>query len=166
MVLIFLMFHIVLFEPRIPQNVGNIVRTCAVTGARLHLIKPYGFTITDKRLKRAGLTYWHISDIVEYDNMDSFFIENSDRRMFLLSSRGKKAYSETRFQCDDMFIFGREDTGVPYEIHVRMREHILSIPMRPHPEARCLNLSNSVAIVLYEALRQSNFSEMESTWTS
>ncbi len=160
------MFHIVLFEPRIPQNVGNIVRTCAVTGARLHLIKPYAFTITDRRLKRAGLTYWHISDIVEYDNMDSFFKENTDKRMFLLSSKAKKTYSEVRFQHDDMFIFGREDTGVPDEVHTRLRDHTLTIPMRPHPEARCLNLSNSVAIVLYEALRQSHFSEMESIWTS
>ncbi len=155
------MFHIVLFEPRIPQNTGNIARTCAVTGSALHLIKPYAFEINDKNLKRAGLTYWRILELYEYDDFNDFLTSNKGARMFLLSSKATKHYSEAVFQEGDMLIFGREDTGVPEWIHQELRATQLRIPMRSHPEARCINVSTSVGIVLFEALKQNGFLGLE-----
>lgn len=155
------MFHIVLFEPRIPQNTGNIARTCAVTGSALHLIKPYAFEINDRNLKRAGLTYWRILELHEYDNFEQFLSKNEHARMFLLSSKASKPYSEVNFQDGDMLIFGREDTGVPDWIHQKMQNRQLRIPMKLHPEARCINVSTSVGIVLFEALKQNQFLGLE-----
>lgn len=155
------MFHIVLFEPRIPQNTGNIARTCAVTGSALHLIKPYAFKINDKNLKRAGLTYWHILELYEYDDFDDFLAKNAGSRKFLLSSKADKQYSDVVFKDGDMLIFGREDTGVPEWIHQELETTQLKIPMISHPEARCINVSTSVGIVLFEALKQNGFPGLE-----
>ncbi|MFA0816067.1 MAG: tRNA (uridine(34)/cytosine(34)/5-carboxymethylaminomethyluridine(34)-2'-O)-methyltransferase TrmL [Anaerofustis sp.] len=151
------MFHIVLFQPQIPQNTGNIARTCAVTESELHLIRPYGFQITDRSLKRAGLDYWDFVSIHEYENFNEFFISNSEKRMFLMTTHAVKPYTQESYQDGDCLIFGSETSGVTEEIHEKLKEFSLRIPMRAISNARCLNLSNSVAVVLYEALRQNNF---------
>lgn len=154
------MYNIVLFEPRIPQNTGNIARTCAVTGTALHLVKPYAFAITDKNLKRAGLTYWNILDIYEYENFNDFIQRKGPGTVHLLSSKGKAAYTEAVFTDGDYLFFGREDTGVTPEIHEALKEHEWRIPMLDIPEARCLNIATSVGIALFEALRQDRFSHL------
>ena len=151
------MFHIVLYQPQIPQNTGNIARTCAVTESHLHLIKPYGFQISDRSLKRAGLDYWEFVEIHEYNNIEEFFSKNNSERIFLMTTAGELSYSSHSFKNGDYFIFGSETSGVPKEVHAQFLERELRIPMKPISNARCLNLSNSVAVVLYEALRQNNF---------
>lgn len=151
------MLHIVLYQPRIPQNTGNIARSCVVTGTALHLIKPYAFHINDKHLRRAGLTYWPLVDLHEYDSFEAFMEVHRERRIFLFSSKGDRAYHEVAFRDGDMLLFGREDTGVPEEVHRLFQGRDLRIPMRSIPEARCLNQSASVGIALYEALRQLDF---------
>ena len=135
--------NIVLVEPQIPQNTGNISRTCAVTGAKLHLIKPFGFEITDKQLKRAGLDYWDKLDISYYDNMDDFFIRNSGD-FFYFTTKGENVYSSIEYPDNAYIIFGREDKGLPETLLYHNREKCVRIPMRP--ELRSLNLSNSVTI--------------------
>ena len=155
------MFHIVLYQPQIHQNTGNIARTCAVTESELHLIKPYGFQITDRSLKRAGLDYWQFVKIHEYENFEEFISINGNKRIFLMSSHATKNYSEVNFQDDDYFLFGSETAGVPEIVHNRFQDSSLRVPMRPISNARCLNLANSVAVVLYEALRQNNFLGLE-----
>ena len=143
--------NIVLVEPQIPQNTGNISRTCAVTGATLHLIKPLGFEISDKNLKRAGLDYWNELDICYYDNLKHFFQLN-DGDFFYFTKKGQKLYSEAVYPNNSYIIFGREDKGLPEKLLFENQEKCLRIPMRP--ELRSLNLSNSVAIATYEVLRQ------------
>ena len=150
------MFNIVLVEPEIPQNTGNIARTCAATGARLHLVKPMGFEITDKHLKRAGLDYWHLLDITYYENIADFFEKNKNGRFFYSTTKAPKSYTEVSFLDEDFILFGKETKGLPEELLYQDRERCIRIPMID--EARSLNLSNSVAIVLYEALRQTGFS--------
>lgn len=149
--------NIVLVEPQIPPNTGNISRTCAVTGARLHLVKPYGFEITDAKLKRAGLDYWDKLEIFEYDSLQDFFAENSGE-FFFFTTKGKRVHSDVSFPNDAYLIFGREDKGLPeWLLHENM-ERCLRIPMRN--ELRSLNLSNSVAIAVYEVLRQWDYPDL------
>ncbi len=151
--------NIVLVEPQIPQNTGNISRTCAVTGIALHLIKPYGFVITDKQLKRAGLDYWDKLDIYEYDNLESFFDKTSGRYYFF-TTKGRKTHSEEIYPEDEnvFLIFGREDKGLPEKLLFENPEQCIRIPMRN--ELRSLNLSNSVAIACYEVLRQWDYPDL------
>ncbi len=150
--------NIVLVEPEIPQNTGNIVRTCAATGARLHIVKPMGFEIDDKKLKRAGLDYWHFLNIKYYENLDDFFEQNQDGRFFYLSSKGTASYTDVEFSDGDFLLFGKETKGLPEKLLIEHPERSIRIPMISN--ARCLNLSNSVAIVVYEALRQNNFQSL------
>ena len=150
--------NIVLVEPEIPQNTGNIVRTCAATGARLHIVKPMGFEIDDKKLKRAGLDYWHFLNIQYYENIDDFFKKNKDGRFFYLSSKGTASYTDVEFKDGDFLLFGKETKGLPEKLLIEHPERSVRIPMIS--DARCLNLSNSVAIVVYEALRQNNFESL------
>jgi tRNA (cytidine/uridine-2'-O-)-methyltransferase len=146
--------NIVLVEPQIPQNTGNISRTCAVTGASLHLIKPLGFEVSDKKLKRAGLDYWHELNISYYDGLDEFFLKNSGE-FYFFSTKGENIYSEVSFSEDCWLFFGREDAGLPESLLAENSDRCLRIPMRP--TLRSLNLSNSVAIAAYEVLRQRGF---------
>ena len=146
--------NIVLYEPQIPQNTGNIARTCAVTGSALHLIKPYGFSVSNKALKRAGLDYWSEVKVFEYEDFDEFLSKKKDGDIYLLTSKANKPYTEVFFKNNDYIVFGSETAGLPDNIHQRFPGNRLKIPMRPTENARCLNLSNAVALVLYEALRQ------------
>lgn len=151
--------NIVLVEPQIPQNTGNISRTCAVTGAALHLIKPYGFTITDKQLKRAGLDYWDKLDIYEYDSLDDFFSKN-DGCFRYFTTKGRIVHSEADYPQDKpvYIVFGREDKGLPEKLLYENPDSCVRIPMRP--TLRSLNLSNSVAIATYEVLRQWDYPDL------
>lgn len=149
------MLHIVLVEPEIPQNCGNIARTCAVTGCTLHLIRPLGFDISEKAVKRAGLDYWHLVKILDYDNLEDFFAKNDVRQMWCLSTKAPKSYTEAHFSDGCYLFFGKESKGLPEAFLESHREQCIRIPMRP--EVRSLNLSNSVAITVYEALRQLGF---------
>lgn len=150
------MVHVVLYEPEIPPNTGNIIRLCANTGTRLHLIKPYGFTLNDKRLKRAGLDYHEMTNITEHDNYQQFLSELKPTRLFAISTKGTMNYSDIRFEKNDVLLFGPETRGLPSSIRDTMPpSHVLRVPMKIG--SRSLNLSNSVAIVLYEALRQLAF---------
>lgn len=149
--------NIVLIEPQIPQNTGNISRTCAVTGAKLHLVRPFGFEITDKHLKRAGLDYGDKLDIFYYDNVDEFF-EKNQGNYFFFTTKGKNVYSNVEYPDDAYLIFGREDKGINEDILYANPEKCVRIPMRN--ELRSLNLSNSVAIATYEVLRQWDFPDL------
>ena len=151
--------NIVLAEPQIPQNTGNIARTCAVTGARLHLIKPLGFQIDDKKLKRAGLDYWDKLDISYYDNFEDFFRKNEGGSFFFFTTKGRKIHSEEEYPDNSYLIFGREDAGLPEDILYAQPESCLRIPMRS--TLRSLNLSNSAAIAVYEVLRQWDYPDLE-----
>ena len=153
------MFHIVLVEPEIPQNTGNIARTCAVTGARLHLVRPLGFSVDDKSLKRAGLDYWDELNVVYHDSFAEVEVAYPDARFFLLSTHATKSYADVRFQDGDFLVFGKETAGLGQTLLTRRAEDAIRIPMRDG--LRSLNLSNSVALVLYEALRQSGFPGMQ-----
>ena len=146
------MLHIVLVEPEIPQNCGNIARTCAATGSTLHLIKPLGFDISEKAVKRAGLDYWHLVDVRVYENLDDFFSKNDVQQMWCLSTKAPRCYTEACFEDGCYLLFGKETKGLPEDFLEANRESCVRIPMRE--EARSLNLSNSVAITVYEALRQ------------
>lgn len=150
--------NIVLVEPQIPQNTGNIARTCAVTGARLHLIKPMGFTPDDKQLKRAGLDYWHYLDITYYDGLDDFFARN-DGEYFFFSTKAENTYSDVGYPDRSFLFFGWEDAGLPERLLFENRKRCVRIPMRE--TLRSLNLSNSVAIGVYEVLRQWGFPELQ-----
>lgn len=150
--------NIVLVEPRIPQNAGNVARTCAVTGARLHLVGPMGFTIDDRKLKRAGLDYWHQLDITYYQDYADFSGKNSGP-FFYFTSKGLNRHTDVRYPDGAYLVFGREDAGLPESLLVQHPESCVRIPMRRGE--RCLNLSNSVAVGVYEALRQWDFSGLE-----
>ncbi len=153
------MFNIVLVEPEIPSNTGNISRTCAVTGARLHLVKPLGFDISDRALKRAGLDYWQFLDVSVYENVDDFFEKNKGGSFYFATTKGKNTYSDVQYSDGDYFIFGKETKGLPESLLAENPERCIRIPMLP--ALRSLNLSNSVAIVVYEALRQQGFGGFE-----
>ena len=150
--------NIVLVEPQIPQNTGNISRTCAVTGARLHLVRPFGFEITDKHLKRAGLDYWNELDITYYDGLADFFAKNPNGKFFYFTTKGRHIHSDMTYPDNCYLVFGREDAGLPEEILHDNPDSCLRIPMRP--KLRSLNLSNSVAIAAYEVLRQWDYPEL------
>lgn len=149
------MLNIVLVEPEIPHNTGAIARTCACTGARLHLIKPLGFDISDKAVKRCGLDYWYLVDISVYENLDEYFAKNGDSGLWLATTKAPRAYHEADFTGDVTLMFGKETAGLPEGLREKYREKCIRIPMIS--QARSLNLSNSVAILAYEALRQQGF---------
>ena len=149
------MLHIVLVEPEIPQNCGNIARTCAATGCSLHLIRPLGFDISDKAVKRAGLDYWNLVSVHDYENLAEFFAKNRVERMWCLSTKAPRCYAEAEFHDGDYLFFGKETKGLPEDFLELHRASCIRIPMRS--EARSLNLSNAVAITVFEALRQLSF---------
>lgn len=153
------MLNIVLVQPEIHQNTGNIARTCAATGARLHLIRPLGFEITDKALRRAGLDYWYLLDVNIYDSLEDFFEKEQPENIWLLSTKAPRTYTEVTYQDGDYLFFGRESAGLPEPFLEQHRDRCVKIPMME--EARSLNLSNSVAITVYEALRQLDFPQMQ-----
>lgn len=152
--------NVVLVEPQIPQNTGNISRTCAVTGARLHLVKPMGFAVTDKNLKRAGLDYWDKLDITYYDSLQDFFEKTAkdNPKYYYFTTKGKNVYSDVKYEDNCYILFGGEDKGLPEELLHDNKDSCVRFPMRP--ELRSLNLSNSVAIAVYEILRQWDFPDL------
>ncbi len=153
------MLNIVLVEPEIPQNCGNIARTCAATGARLHLIRPLGFDISEKAVRRAGLDYWHLVEVRVYDNLSDFFAKNTVNQMWCLSTKAPRCYTEACFQDECYLFFGKETKGLPEDFLEVHRDSCIRLPM--NPEARSLNLSNAVAITVYEALRQLDFPHLQ-----
>jgi tRNA (cytidine/uridine-2'-O-)-methyltransferase len=152
------MFDVVLYQPEIPQNTGNIVRLCAATGCRLHLIGPLGFSLRDKYLKRAGLDYWPLAEVNYYDSFEQLRERYRQAIFYYITTKGANCYADVQFQQGDFLVFGSETRGLPAELLAANRERCLRIPMIP--EARCLNLSNSVAIVVYEALRKQTFKQL------
>ena len=155
------MLHVVLVEPEIPANTGNVSRTCAATGCVLHLIKPLGFDISDKAVKRAGLDYWHLVDVRVYENLDDFFSKNDVKTMRLFSTKAPRSYSEADYPDGCYLFFGKETKGLPEDFLAAHYESCVRIPIRA--EARSLNLSNSVAVLAYEALRQQGFTGLTET---
>ena len=153
------MINIVLYSPEIPQNTGNISRTCAVTGASLHIIRPIGFEISDRTLKRAGLDYWDKLDVYYYDNYEHFVRENPDADLYFFSSHATKNYTDVEYPDNTYLVFGRETAGLPRELIDENPDRAVRIPMRP--TLRCLNLSNAAAIAVYEVLRQWNFEDLK-----
>ncbi len=153
------MLNIVLLEPEIPSNTGNIGRTCVATGTRLHLIEPFGFRLNEKALKRAGMDYWSDLDVRTYIDYRDFCEKNPGIKLYMATTKAKKVYTEVDYEPDSYIMFGKESAGIPEELLVASQENCIRIPMLE--EIRSLNLSNSVAIVLYEALRQNGFAGME-----
>ena len=153
-----LSLDVVLVEPEIPQNTGSIARTCAATGIRLHLIKPLGFSTKDKDLKRAGLDYWHLVDIVYHESLADFMKKHASEKLFFITKKAARSYDHVDFRGNVYLIFGKESTGIPDEILHKFESDCYRIPMKA--EARSLNLSNAVSIVVYEALRQNGFPEL------
>ena len=151
--------NIVLYCPEIPQNTGNISRTCAVTGAALHIIKPMGFEISDRTLTRAGLDYWDKLSVTYYESADAFFEKNKDAEIYYFSSKGHKNYCDVDYPRSVFLMFGPETKGLPEELLKENLERCVRIPMLP--TLRCLNLSNAVAVAVYEVLRQTDFADME-----
>lgn len=153
------MLNIVLVAPVIPQNTGNVARTCAATGSVLHLVRPLGFDISDAAVKRAGLDYWHLVDVRVYDDLDELFAKNDVRQMRLFSTKAPRSYAEAGYEDGCFLFFGRETTGLPEDFLDAHYESCVRIPMRA--EARSLNLSNSVAVGVFEALRQLDFPHLK-----
>ena len=151
--------NIVLHEPEIPQNTGNIARTCAATGAALHLIRPLGFAIDDRKLKRAGLDYWHQLDITYYDGLDDFYAKNPEAEVYYFSTKAQHLYTEIEYPNPVYIMFGKETKGLPEELLHNNPDRCVRLPMREG--LRSLNLSNSVAIAVYEILRQGNFADLK-----
>lgn len=151
--------HIILHQPEIPQNTGNIGRTCVATGTDLHLIEPLGFRIDEKKLRRAGMDYWQKLSLTRYIDFEDFKKQHPDAKIWMATTKAKRAYTEVSFGMDDYIMFGKESAGIPEEILVENEENCIRIPMGE--DIRSLNLSNSVAIVLYEALRQNEFRGLE-----
>ena len=151
--------NIVLHEPEIPANTGNIGRTCVATGTSLHLIKPLGFDISDKAVRRAGMDYWKELDLHVYEDFDEFVERNPGAKIYMATTKARKAYTEVEYKGNDFIMFGKESAGIPEEILVKYEETSVRIPMIG--EIRSLNLSNSVSIILYEALRQQDFEGMK-----
>ena len=153
------MLNIVLHEPEIPANTGNIGRTCCATGTRLHLIGPLGFSLSEKALKRAGMDYWQHLDVTVYDNYEDFLQKNPNAKIYYATTKAPNVYSDVQYEPDCYIMFGKESAGIPEDILVGNQDTCVRIPM--NAEIRSLNLSNSVAVVLYEALRQNEFTGME-----
>ena len=151
--------NIVLHEPEIPANTGNIGRTCVATGSTLHLIEPLGFRLNEKEIKRAGMDYWEHLDVTRYMNYEEFLEKNPGAKIYMASTKAPQTYTEVQFEEDCYIMFGKESAGIPEEILLANQETAIRIPMLE--QIRSLNLSNSVAIVLYEALRQHNFDHMQ-----
>ena len=151
--------NVVLHQPEMPANTGNIGRTCTATGTRLHLICPLGFRLDEKSLKRAGLDYWKELDVTVYDNFEDFLEKNPGAKIYMATTKAEQVYTEVEYEPDCFLMFGKESAGIPEEILVNYKETAIRILM--NEEIRSLNLSNSVAIVLYEALRQQNFAGMQ-----
>ena len=151
--------NIVMVEPEIPQNTGNVARTCAATGARLHLVRPMGFEPDDKKLKRAGLDYWQYLDITYYDNLQDFFEKNAGGKFFYFTTKGRHVHSDATYPDNCYLLFGKETKGLPEELLLKNPEACVRIPMEG--QIRSLNLSNSVAIAVYEVLRQWNYPELQ-----
>lgn len=151
--------NIVLFEPEIPANTGNIGRTCVATGTRLHLIEPLGFRLNEKSIKRAGMDYWEHLDVTRYINFEDFLQKNPGAKIYMASTKALKSYTEVEYEPDCYIMFGKESAGIPEEILLEYQETAVRIPMLE--QIRSLNLGNSVAIVLYEALRQNHFEQMQ-----
>ena len=152
------MLNIVLFEPEIPANTGNIGRTCVATNTRLHLIEPLGFRLDEKSLKRAGMDYWKDLDVTTYIDFDDFLSKNPGAKIYMATTKAPNVYTDVTYEPDCYIMFGKESAGIPEEILVQQKENCIRIPMAS--DIRSLNLGNSVAIVLYEALRQQNFENM------
>ena len=152
------MLNIVLVEPEIPSNTGNIARTCAATRSRLHLVKPLGFDISDKAVKRAGLDYWHMVEISVYENIDDFFARNPHGPYWLATTKASRTYTSAEFTDGCYLLFGKETAGLPQWLREKYPDNCIRLPMRP--DARSLNLSNSAAIICYEALRQTGFPDL------
>lgn len=152
--------HIVLVEPEIPANTGNISRTCAVTGCALHLIRPLGFSTDDAQLKRAGLDYWSLLDIHYHDSLAELWDKYPSGKFYYASTKGGQWYSDVSFGMDDFLVFGKETKGLPRDLLDAKKDCVVRIPMRNDAKARSLNLSNAVAIVAFEALRQNGFPDM------
>lgn len=152
--------NIVLVEPQIPQNTGNIARTCSITGARLHIVEPMGFKIDDAKLKRAGLDYWHLLDITYYKNLDDFFEKNKGGNFYYFTTKGQHIYSDIEYPDNCYLFFGKETAGLPEELLFANPEYCVRLPMINDASARSLNLSNTVAIGAYEVLRQWNFPDL------
>ncbi len=155
------MLHIVLVEPEIPPNTGNIARTCAATGTKLHLVKPLGFSIDDKSLKRAGLDYWPYVDLEVHESLDDFLAVYEGHRMFLATTKGAKRFTDHTYRDEDMFLFGRETKGLPRPFIDAHKEMAIRIPMSEDTRLRSFNLANSANIILFEALRQLGFPGLE-----
>lgn len=153
--------NIVLVEPQIPQNTGNVARTCAATGARLHLVEPMGFRVDDAKLKRAGLDYWHLLDITYYKDLNDFFEKNKDGHFFYFSTKATKIYSDAEYPDNSYLVFGKETAGLPEDLLFANPEKCVRLPMIDNSAARSLNLSNTVAIGVYEVLRQWGFPELK-----
>lgn len=152
--------HVVLVNPEIPPNTGNIARTCAATGCVLHLVKPLGFDISEKAVRRAGLDYWEHVEINVHESLDEFMEKYQGHRMFLSTTKGMHRYDEIEFEDEDIILFGRETAGLPKEFIEAHNENAIRIPMSAKTELRSLNLSNAVAIVVFEALRQLEFPKL------
>ena len=158
------MLNIVLVEPEIPNNTGAIARTCAATGAKLHLIKPLGFDISDKAVKRAGLDYWWLVDIYVYENLDDYFSKNGDENIWLTTTKAPHSYDEADFSTENVTLFfGKETAGLPEWLREKYYDRCIRIPMIS--EARSLNLSNAAAVMTYEVLRQQGFPGLKNTGT-
>lgn len=153
--------NIVLVEPEIPQNTGNIARSCAATGASLHLVKPLGFSLDDKHLKRAGLDYWDLLEVYYYDSIYELLEKNDDSKFYFATTKGSKNHSEHKFEDGCFLVFGKETAGLPKDLLAKYNEQTMRVPMIDNERARSLNLSNSVAIILYEALRQINYPNLK-----
>ncbi len=151
--------NIVLFEPEIPSNTGNIGRTCVATGTRLHLIEPLGFRLNEKAIQRAGMDYWNDLDVITYLNYEDFLAKNPGAKIYMATTKARQTYAEVQYEEDCYIMFGKESAGIPEEILVQHPDTAIRIPMNEN--IRSLNLANSVAIVLYEALRQHNFEHMQ-----
>ncbi len=155
------MVEIVLYQPEIPPNTGNIARTCAITNTKLHLIKPLGFKIDDKSVKRAGLDYWHLLKLEVHDSIEQFLERYADKNIYLATTKASTYHSDANFKQDCMIIFGKETAGLPDFLHERYHDSRIKLPMLAVEAARSLNLSNAVNIILYEAMRQQNYSQLE-----
>lgn len=155
-------FNIALICPEIPPNTGNIARTCALTGAGLHLVKPMGFSIDTKSVKRAGLDYWDLLDLTVHENDREFieYISNTEANFYFASTKGGSVYTDVSYKDGDFIIFGSETSGLPKWIYEKFKDRLIRVPMLDIPEARSLNLSNTAAILLYEALRQIDFKNL------
>ncbi len=154
-------FHIVLVEPEIPPNTGNIARSCAATGSVLHLVRPLGFSIEDRQLKRAGLDYWPFVKLEVHESLEAFMEQYGDRALYLATTKGTRKYTDVRYEDECMILFGRETAGLPRDFVQAHQERTVRIPMSADTRLRSLNLANSVNIILFEALRQAGFPDLE-----